>query len=86
MFCGIFSGFIFRKKKSFITFADKSAGWSIYILLFLLGLSVGNNKEVINNFTNIGFNSIIITLSGVSGSIILSFIIYKIFFKNNESL
>lgn len=86
MFCGIISGFIFRKKRTFITVADKLAGWSVYLLLFLLGLSVGNNKEVINNFANIGFNSSLITLSGVSGSIILSFIVYKLFFKDNENL
>lgn len=86
MFCGIVVGFIFRKKRSIITTADKFAGWSIYLLLFLLGLSVGNNEKVINNFAQIGFNAIILTLSGISGSIILSFIVYKIFFKNDESL
>ena len=86
MFCGIFLGFIFRKKRSVITAADKLAGWSIYLLLFLLGLSVGGNKMIINNFLQIGFNSILLTLSGVSGSVILSFIIYKFLFKKNEGL
>ena len=86
MFCGIVSGIIFRKKRTLISFADKLAGWSVYLLLFLLGLSVGNNEEVINNFAIIGFNSILITLSGVSGSIILSFLVYKYFFKNNENI
>lgn len=86
MFCGIFLGFIFRKKRSVITAADKLAGWSIYLLLFLLGLSVGGNKMIINNFLQIGFNSILLTLSGVSGSVILSFITYKFLFKKNEGL
>lgn len=86
MSSGIITGYIFRKKRTFITFADKLAGWSVYLLLFLLGLSVGNNDQVINNFPVIGFNSIIITFSGISGSIILSFILYKLFFKKSEIL
>jgi len=86
MFSGIASGFIFRKKRSIITAADKFAGWSIYLLLFLLGLSVGNNKMIINNFQMIGFNSIILTLSGITGSVFLSFILYKFLFKKDETL
>lgn len=86
MFSGIVLGFIFRKKKSLITAADKLAGWSIYLLLFLLGLSIGNNQMIINNFARIGFNSIILTLSGISGSVILSFFAYKLFFKKDEVL
>lgn len=86
MFSGIVLGFIFRKKRSLITAADKLAGWSIYLLLFLLGLSIGNNEMIINNFAQIGFNSIMLTLSGISGSVILSFFAYKFFFKKNEIL
>lgn len=86
MFSGIVLGFIFRKKRSLITAADKLAGWSIYLLLFLLGLSIGNNELIINNFPQIGFNSIMLTLSGISGSVILSFFAYKFFFKKDEIL
>jgi uncharacterized membrane protein YbjE (DUF340 family) len=86
MFSGIILGFIFRRKKSIITAADKFAGWSIYLLLFLLGLSIGNNDKVINNFAQIGFNSILLTLSGITGSVLLSFIAYKFFFQKDENL
>jgi len=86
MFSGMIFGFIFRKKRSLITSADRFAGWSIYLLLFLLGLSIGNNQMIINNFVQIGFNSILLTLSGISGSVILSFIAYRFFFKKDEVL
>lgn len=86
MFSGIVLGFIFRKRRTLITAADKLAGWSIYLLLFLLGLSIGNNELIINNFVQIGFNSIMLTLSGISGSVILSFLAYKFFFKKDEVL
>ena len=86
MFSGIVLGFIFRKRRTLITAADKLAGWSIYLLLFLLGLSIGNNELIITNFAQIGFNSIMLTLSGISGSVILSFFAYKFFFKKDEVL
>jgi len=86
MFSGIILGFIFRKKRTLITASDKFAGWSIYLLLFLLGLSIGNNKLVVGNFAKIGLNSLILTISGIFGSVFLSFIAYKFFFKNDENL
>jgi len=86
MFSGIILGFIFRRKRSIITAADKFAGWSIYLLLFLLGLSIGDNEKMINNFAQIGFNSILLTLSGITGSVLLSFFAYKFFFQKDENL
>lgn len=86
MFSGIFFGFVFRRKRTIISIADKLAGWSIYLLLFLLGFSIGINEKIINNFALIGFNSILLTLSGVSGSIFLSVIVYKNFFLENDKL
>ncbi len=86
MIAGILTGFIFKKKRSLITAADKLAGWSIYLLLFLLGLSIGNNQMIINNFATIGLTSVILTLSGISGSVFFSFIIYKFLFKKNEDI
>ncbi len=86
MFSGIIIGFVFRKRKTLITSADKLAGWSIYLLLFLLGLSIGSNQLVISNFARIGLNSILLTLSGITGSVLCSFIVYKFIFKKDESL
>lgn len=86
MTTGILLGYLFKKNRSLITAADKLAGFSIYLLLFLLGLSIGNNKIIISNFAQIGFTSIILTLSGIIGSVFLSYILYKLFFQNDENL
>lgn len=86
MFTGIIIGFIFRKKRSVILTADKFAGLSIYLLLFLLGLSIGSNRLIIHNFARIGFNSILLTISGITGSVLLSYIFYKFYFKKDEGL
>jgi len=86
MLTGILTGFIFKKKRNIVTAADKLAGWSIYLLLFLLGLSIGNNQMIITNFATIGLTSVILTLSGISGSVFFSFIIYKFLFQRNEDI
>jgi len=83
MFSGILIGFILRKKRYVIMLFDKLTSLSIYLLLFLLGLSIGNNELIINQFSQIGMNAMLISFSGISGSVILSYFAYK-FFKRGE--
>ncbi|MDO9576391.1 MAG: LysO family transporter [Candidatus Cloacimonadales bacterium] len=81
---GITTGYLLKKKESFIKTADKLLLWSIYLLLFLLGISVGSNQTIIRNFAEIGFKAIILSLSGVAASIFLSYLVYRFFWKKNE--
>ena len=83
MFSGIALGFIIRKKRYVIMLFDKLTSFSIYLLLFLLGLSIGNNEIIINQFGRIGINAILLAFSGISGSVMLSYFVYK-FFKRDE--
>lgn len=84
MIAGITAGIILRKKKRVISFVEKLTMWAIYLLLFLLGISVGTNDQVINNFGIIGLKSILLTLSGIAGSVILAFILYNFMFRDKE--
>lgn len=81
MFSGILLGFIFRRKRNLIMLTEKIAGLSIYLLLFLLGMSVGINDKVISNFASIGLNAILLTFSGLAGSIVLSVFVYQLLFR-----
>jgi len=83
MSAGIILGFILRKKKYIIMLFDKLTNLSIYLLLFLLGLSIGSNEIIIKQFGQIGINAILLALAGISGSVILSYFVYK-FFKSDE--
>jgi len=84
MSVGIFFGVIIRKYKGLIYIVEKLTMWAIYLLLFLLGLSVGTNEQVIKNFGRIGLQAISLTLFGVFGSVLISFILYKFLFKDKE--
>jgi uncharacterized membrane protein YbjE (DUF340 family) len=83
MFSGILLGFIFRRKRVFIQVTEKITGLSIYLLLFLLGMSVGVNDKVISNFASIGIIAITLAFSGIAGSIILSVFVYRFFFRQD---
>lgn len=85
MSAGILTGFLLRGRQRIIFFIEKTTGFSIYILLFLLGISVGTNDKVISNFGLIGLNAIVIALASVAGSVILSFILYRLFFFRDNS-
>ncbi|MFC2151334.1 LysO family transporter [Bacteroidota bacterium] len=84
MTAGILIGWLVHNKEKFLKIISQLTNWAIYLLLFLLGLSVGTNQEILNNFDKIGLQSIIITVFAVSGSILISWLTYIIFFKKNE--
>ncbi|OPX28519.1 MAG: hypothetical protein B1H06_03125 [Candidatus Cloacimonas sp. 4484_143] len=83
---GIISGYFLKDHTNIIKISDKLLSWSIYLLLFLLGISVGSNQEIISNFDKIGFQAIILSIAGVIGSIVIAFFVYKFFFlpKNEK--
>lgn len=85
MVAGMIIGAIFNDKKKFISIVDKFLNWAIYALLFLLGISIGLNKTIINNLDSIGLKSVAITFGAVLGSILFALIAYKIFFKKTKT-
>ena len=84
MVAGIIIGAVFNNRNKLISIIDKMTNWAIYALLFLLGISVGLNKTIINHLDNIGVKALIITIGAVLGSIIAALITYKLFFKKTE--
>ncbi len=85
MILGILIGVVFNNRKKLISIIDKLTNWAIYALLFLLGISVGLNKTIINHLDSIGVKALIITIGAVFGSIIMALITYKLFFKKNNN-
>ena len=54
-------------------------------LLFLLGLSIGLNKELVSNFGYFCEQAAVIASLSILGSVVASLIVYKLFFmKGNQ--
>ena len=82
---GIIIGVFLRKRKMALKIVDKFINVAIYLLLFLLGISVGGNQQIVRNFHEIGYYSLMVAVAGVLGSIIMAFFVYKLFYSKNES-
>ncbi len=76
MILGIGVGYIFRKRN--LSFISKVITVLIWILLFVLGLEVGSNPQIVSNLGKLGLDALIITLGAVAGSIILAALLWKI--------
>jgi uncharacterized membrane protein YbjE (DUF340 family) len=81
MLAGIFIGFAINRFPKVIRANDKMISWAIYLLLFLLGISVGLNKTIIQNLDKIGLQAAIITLGAISGSVLSLWLVYRLWFK-----
>jgi uncharacterized membrane protein YbjE (DUF340 family) len=84
MFAGMIFGYVFRNREKIIKPAEPLLTYSIYLLLLLIGISVGLNKMVVEKLDTIGIQSLILSLAGVLGSCIASYFCYIIFFKKKE--
>jgi hypothetical protein len=81
---GIILGLLLVNKPVFHRINNHLLNWSIYLLLFLLGISVGTNSEVIRNLDKIGYEAIAIALASIGGSVLLSALLFKLVFRQNE--
>ncbi len=75
MILGIGVGYIFRKKN--LSFISKVITVLIWILLFVLGLEVGSNPQIVYNLGKLGFDALVITVGALLGSIILAALLWK---------
>jgi len=78
------AGYLLRKYETLHSRLAKTVSYVIYLLLFLLGLSVGQNETIVRSFHLIGIKALIITAASVAGSLLLSVLVYKIFFSTDQ--
>jgi len=81
MLSGIILGLAFGRYPIILKINEKLLNIVIYILLLLLGISVGTNDKIINNLYSIGLQSLIISAGAIVGSVLFCWLIYKTFFN-----
>lgn len=82
MFGGIALGYLFRRKTILHTLG-KPINYTIYLLLFLLGISVGGNPEIIRNLPSLGGQALLLAFAGTLGSVLAAWGVYRFFFKKD---
>lgn len=84
MLCGILAGYLLRHFKSIPAFVSKVSIYIIFLLLFVMGVSVGSNPQVIHNFGKLGLLGVVIALVSTVGSVALSWVVYRSLFKPHK--
>ena len=79
MFGGIAVGYLLRRVE-----IGKPISYTIFLLLFLLGITVGSNREIINNLSSLGGQALAISASATLGSLIAAWAVYHFFFKERR--
>ena len=85
MAAGMLAGYLLRKHKKLISLSEKLVMWAIYLLLFLLGVAIGLNDQILERFADFGLLAMAITIGGVAGSIFLGWIVFSIFFREKKT-
>lgn len=80
MFMGISIGYLLRDLR-FLQKVEKSISLTIFLLLFVLGLSIGSNSLIINNIGKFGWQAIVLATLSILGSLLASFLVFHLFFK-----
>jgi uncharacterized membrane protein YbjE (DUF340 family) len=80
MAAGILLGVFLNKHTHLLKVVDRLISYSIYLLLFLLGIAVGTNKTIIANLDSIGIKALLVTLGSIAGSVLVLWMLYKVIF------
>lgn len=79
MFFGVSAGLLLRNNPP--KYLGKSINLVIYLLLLLLGISVGANEMIVKNLHTLGVQALIITSGAITGSVLLSWLLYRYLYK-----
>ena len=59
-----------RSKKDKLKWIDKLVNYLIYFMVFVMGLRMGSNKDIVDSLGSIGIQSVICTIIVISGSML----------------
>lgn len=79
LLAGIVIGHLLRDRK-FLSHIEKSTSLTVFILLFVLGLSVGSNRLIVENLGRFGWQAAVLATLSLAGSIVAARIVYQLFF------
>lgn len=82
-FCGVVAGYGLRRWKA-LQHVNQTITLTICFMLFVLGLSVGQNRMVVTHLGSYGVQALIISLAAMLGSAVGGWLLYRYVFKEKE--
>ena len=84
MFIGIGIGYLMRNVQNVAKKWRKSASLTILLLLFVLGVSIGSNRLIVDNLGRFGWQAAVLASLSITGSMLASLMVFHLFFKKGE--
>lgn len=84
LLAGMGLGGIVQRQKRCVKFIDQFIQITVAVLLFILGVSIGENRAIIDNLTSLGLDAVLLTVGAVLGSILAVCPVYVLFFKGRQ--
>lgn len=83
MILGALLGWTLRKKN--LSFISPVTMTLVCLLLFILGIQIGSNKEAIRELGTLGVPTVVITVFAMAGSILMGWLLWKIMNRRNKN-
>ena len=83
MAAGITAGYLLRKAR-WTQYLGKPVIYTVALLLFLMGVSVGSNKTLTVNLLSLGADAALIAVACTMGSVLAGAVVYRVFFKKEK--
>ena len=75
MFGGILCGYLLRKRQ--VAHIQQIIMVLIWALLFLLGLNIGSNKELVSHIGTLGMEALTIAIAATLGSLVAAWFLWR---------
>lgn len=79
---GIIFGYLMRRHR--LTHISRLTTGFIWVLLFVLGVEVGSNPNIMKSLHTLGFESLFIAVMSTMGSVIAAMLLWKSVKKDEE--
>ena len=83
MFIGIGIGYLMRNVQM-LQKVEKSASLTILLLLFVLGVSIGSTRLIVDNLGRFGWQAAVLASLRITGSMLASLMVFHLFFMKGE--
>jgi len=70
---GMVCGYLVRARQRVVRCADRLMVWTVYALLFFLGVSVGIDQEIVGRLGEFGVQALVLAVGGMAGSVAVTY-------------
>jgi uncharacterized membrane protein YbjE (DUF340 family) len=82
--CGSGIGFLLRKQAWIRLLSEKTTMVTVHVLLLLLGVQLGDNREVLSRLDTVGVQAAVLAAAGLMGSVLASVPVSRLLAMNGK--